>query len=374
MTSTRLERNKMDKRTKTLLEYLITNEVRKQSAAQKLVEGANLYNIFVQPITDIFDTTKAELQKTGHTIASNVGMMAKTTAMMLAPYIPGVTDAQAMSRVKREHKDNLVRKIEEIDSRYADVFERNWNAIASSDLGPLLFLANPQMALGAMFLTKGASLGKSQAVSALEGLDSFLGGNETVRDAIEWLQGQPSQLRQAVDRTARGGHSVDPFSMDGYGGRGYDDGGYYMEQAAPQAQQQAAAPKQAPQDYSGYVQKILKDPKIQQALNNSQIAQAMQQTAIDAIVSNASSLLSFSFEDLKKNAGGNYQKIIAQLQKNPGMENKNPEQDQQFKDLAVKELKALIKKRAIDQLNALAQTNRQLAPMVKSASDQIQKL
>lgn len=348
---------------KKLLEYIIENEV-KAAIKSNLVEGVNLYNIFAQPIKDIFDTAKAEVSKTAHTVASTVGSLAKQTVLFLLPYVPGITDAQAMAKVDREHKENLTAKLEQIDRRYADVIQRNWDAIASSDIGPLLFLANPSVALGAMLLAKGGKVTRDQAVNALDVANSLLGGNRFIESAINKLKNLRTQYGQAVSRTTQKGQEVDPYSTS-YGDDYGDMSSVFEEQATG---------TQAKVDYKSYVERILNDPGVQAAFKASKPAAIMQQTAVDAIVDNASELLGFSFEDLKTNAGPQYNKIIQQVKQTPGFENKNIDTDKQFQAMVVNEIKKAIKQKAAEQLNALSRQNASLSPVVKNAIAKIQKL
>lgn len=353
----------MKKNQHQLLEYIVRNEVRKALRENKVHESVNLYNIFAQPIKDIFDTASAELQKTRHVVASTIGSLAKQTVMFLLPYVPGLTDAKAMARVSEKHKDDLKQKLGEIDDKYADVFQRNWDAIAGSDLGPLLFLANPQLALGGMLFAKGGKILKDDAITALSIADSLVGGSRYIQSAIAKLQGATTQYGQAVARRQSHAAEVDPYA-GGYGGG--DDGAYFMEQA------QATSAKQP--DYKSYVEQILNNPEVQAAMKSSKAVALMQQTAVSAIIDNAAKLLNFSYEDLKRNAGQEYQKQMEQLKKTPGFENKNLDQDKQFQDMVVGEIKKTIRQKATQQLQALASQNSTLGPIVKNAIAQIQKL
>jgi hypothetical protein len=354
---------------KQLLEFIIRKEVKK--AVRQQMAEASLYSTFVEPFKDIFDTAKAGVGKTAQTVASTIGSLAKQSFMALLPYVPGLTDADSMARVGEKHKENLKNKLSAIDSKYAEVFDRNWKAIAESDIAPLLFLTNPQLALGTGLLVKGSEVTRDQAINALSIVDSLVGGSKYIQSAMGKLQ-QAAPLSGYTK--AKGGTSGGGSTSSGGGGydSGYDgyDGydGFFTEQniAQPKALKKP--------DYRKYVEDILKNPQIQAAIKQSPAVAAMQQTAVDAIVDNTKELLNFSFEDIKKKAGPNFQKIVDQLSKTPGFENKNLATDKQMQDMVVANLKKTVKDKAIQQLNTLTSQNASLGPAVKLAIAQIQKI
>lgn len=355
---------------KKLLEYIIRNEVKLAMENHRLeLHELNMKKTFIQPFTDIWDTAKAGVMKTAQTVASTVGSLAKQSVMALLPYLPGITDAGAMKAVSQKHKQNLQAKLDKIDSRYSEVFKRNWDAIANSDIGPLLFLANPQLALGAGLFAKGAGVTREGAITTIQMVDSLVGGSKVLQSALGKLQNLRSPLPGRD-----GGADVD---MSSSGGSGYDDYGALEEQVTNPANTNKpanATPAAKEPDYRKYVEELLKNPEVQAALKNSPAVAAMQQTAVDAILENVSGLLNFSFEDLKKNAGPQYKAIMDQYKKIPGNENKDINADKQFQDTVVADLKKVIKTKAVDQLNALVQQNASLGPTVKNAIVLVQKL
>lgn len=347
---------KMNKNKKLLKEFVFSVVAKETPVV--LNEGMNLYQIWVQPFADVLDTAKHGIAKVVAKTGSEIKTLSKQFVMALMPYVPGVFDAKSMSKIRKEDEDRLKQTMDQIDSKYGDAINRNWDALVNSDLWGLFFLANPQAALTQRFAT---ALAPSVAFDLLYAVS---GGSPKVTEWKGWF-----------DRVTTGGQkksvelpAADPYS-GGYGAYGnFDDGGGLYEQQQPQTAPQAPAKQPDPKTV---IKKLLQDPEVKAAIENSPMTKAMRQAAVNSIVSNTQQLLNFDFNTVKQKAGQNFEKLVADIKKQ--MPDFNPD-DQKLQQEVVKGMKDEIKQKAFLQLDSLVSSEPSLAQTIQKAKDTISKL
>jgi len=344
----------------------------------------DLYQTFVQPFADVVDTAKHGIQSVASTTVSNLSSLIHQTALWALPYVPGLTDAGAMAKVDKNHSDNLKARIESLNSQYKDVLDRNWDTLVNSDLGGLMFMANPQLVLGAKLLGAGAAVGRQGAIEALQLIDMFSGGSDLAQRTIGWLQQPHTSYGAAKARAGGGSYFTSSGHGDGgmgqgmdygsYADAGADYGGLYEQQAQSQPSRTAQQPTAKSIDYKAMVQKILNDPRTKQAMASSQTTATMQAAAVSTIVNNAKRFLKFSYQDLKGNAGSNYQEFLKAVKQNPKFSNVDIDKNIKLQEEIVKAVKELIKNKFATQLKTLGSSNTNLQPTIQQAIKQISAL
>jgi|SRR5579885_516786 len=221
--------------------------------------GKDLYNIFVKPFADVVQTAAGktkELSQRGQTL---LRVTFETVATTLIPFL---TDSY--NEIFEHEKE----KLDKIRSEYAEVYRSNWDAFKDEDFQLLAFMYNP-----GRFITSKV-LKKSPAV-AVELLSIVSGGTlDAYLDPIKKALDSGEEPLTGLDRANGKRKNVEDVFGSG-GGGGYDvgwggGGGHHMEGVIREAEgsQQPATPEQK-----------LANPKLIQAVNNSQMARKMRQQA-----------------------------------------------------------------------------------------------
>lgn len=218
--------------------------------------GKDLYNIFVKPFADVVQTAAGktkELSQRGQTL---LRVTFETLATTLIPFL---TDSY------NEIFANEKEKLDKIRSEYAEVYQSNWDAFKDEDFQLLAFMYNPGRYITSKVLKKSPAVA-AELLSIVSGgtLDTYL---DPIKKSLGGGEEGPHRAKKEKNIAGVGG---------GYGG-GYDvgwgdgGGGHHMEgvvREAGEQQPQPATPEQK-----------LTNPKLVQAVNNSQMARKMRQQA-----------------------------------------------------------------------------------------------
>ena len=396
------EEKKEKKRQRQLLEVFIEEAVDEALKDKILYEQQNysgdmLYKAFAEPFTDIFKTAQHSAEKIFATASSEAGTLAKQLAFLLIPFIK--PDAGSLKNMAAQDRQKMASRLGQIDGKFKDVIDRNWKAFNNPDVWGTLFLMHPQLAIAQKLSVKAPEV-------ALELLSTLTGGNESVERILNSYRqmrtgggaGGPSTPYQADYSQYQG------YSQWGQEGGGGDYGGIdeqQQPQAAPQparaqqptiqqtpvqqASQPAAQPQQAQQQpkqpgnvktwAQQQVLKLLKDPTVKKQMATSKIAKAMQAEAVRYIINAAKKDLNLNFGQIKAKAGGDFARMLGELEKKLGPETtKNIETNPEMQKKVVDEVKALLKPAYIKQLEALLEVNPAARPAVIKGIQQIQAI
>lgn len=277
------------------------------------VQSNPLYATFIQPFADIVQTGAYAVKRIGNVAQNEFLSVLKQTAAAVVPFVA----ADTMDELKQESREQLSKSLEGLDKQYADVINRNIDAVINqTDVWGLAFLFNPGMLLGSKLLLKTPELAASFIGSMLAGTQI---GNYllTWANELEALNNDPasvffSQRKNGSSGSSSGGTSVDwgagshGGGSDGGGGYDMDIGGYLEEQfqqtqpARPQQltpQQQQAINKWAAQrkkQLQAQINQTLKNQNTIKGIATSGIGKRMQKAGIDSIITVANKNLSFN--------------------------------------------------------------------------------
>lgn len=343
----------------------------------------NLYKAFIEPFTDVLKTAQHSVEKVAATAGGELGILVKQLAFLLMPFVK--PDAGSLSKMAAQDRQKMAGRLSQIDDKFKDVLDRNWQAFNNPDVWGTLFLLHPQLAIGQKIAAKAPEV-------ALELLSTLTGGSEAVESILKSYRnmrtggGRVTTTQYSADYTQSGGGYSD---YDG----GWGDYGAFQEQvqqpAAPQPAQQPpaqqpqapapgaqAAPPPNPDAWARQqIAALLKDPNVKKQISTSKIGRAMQGEAVNYILQAAKKDLAFDFAQLKTKAGGNFQKILSDLEKKVGKEAvEKIETDQNLQKKVVADIKSILKPVYVKQLQSLLKMNPAASGLVNKAIQQIQAL
>ena len=368
------------------------------------VQSNPLYATFIQPFADIVQTGAYAVKRIGAVTGNELSSVLKQTAAAAIPFIA----ADTMDEIKAESRAELTKALGTLDKEYADVINRNIDAIMNqTDVWGLAFLFNPGMLLGSKLLVKApqvtASLlgtilgGKvkdleqlSQARASLaqckaQGGDcseyeqeaNFSIGDRlaTYAHELHLLDTDPSSVFFSQRKHGGGGsHAVDwsasaSGGYGGYGDYGFETDGYLEEiqnqpqfQPQPQvrSQQVTVDPKQIKQwaeqrkkQLIGQINQTLKDPKVRSSVANSNFGKQMQQAGTNSVLKSAKNNLNFHDWNQMLQRHGKNQKLKQldnDLTNSMTKQNMNEEQIMQAKNNMIPVIKLQMKQMLIQQI------------------------
>jgi hypothetical protein len=379
---------------KNSLEQLIETIVLEVLAEQDIVADDPLVRVFISPFMDIVKTAKGEAEKLTARAWSNISSLAKQAAVLAIPFLASST----IKEIQEASNKKLEQRLSTIDAEYADVLKRNWDNLRSRDVWGITFLLNPTLGIAEKFLMKAPYHG----LGILEVLSGRNPKVTALRNKAKILATHVSP-----NYSGGGGGSAD---VGGYGGGGYDDmyGGMdglsfadsgvsegidnmlEQQQPAPQAQPQqpiaqpAQPQTQVPQkkmisqeQFNKFlmtqIAALKKDPQVQASLQSSKVIQQMQASAFESVLEAANPILkATNYQQLKGALGQDFGKFESQLQKTlpPGA---TPEQQKEFQEALVPEIKAVYKQMLISQLQKQIGYNKSIAKPMQNLITKINR-
>lgn len=352
-------RHTMNKDEKALLKILI-NETLKQ----ELNEGFEdpLAQVFLEPFTDVINTARAGLEKTTAQAWGNASKLAKQAATLLIPGIP-------IDAFTEQADEKIKQNLANIDSKYQDVIQRNYDMMRSRDLWGIAWLLNPS-------LMTGVKLGMKTPEVALGTLEAISGGHPTITKMRKRLE----TIQQRVKGGGFGAASGAGIVGGDYGDFGdFDFGESVSRKNVKAIREQQGAPGTPNMDainknFMAQIEKAANHPKIKKAIESSPLVNQMREVAIAAMVETVQDAVNFnSYEEMKQKFGSQFsqveQKLMADLP-----EGATPEQTKQFQDTLVGEVKNLVKQMYVKQLESLAAQTPEIKPHMAQAAKQIQAL
>lgn len=363
-----------ERNAKKLLEELIRRTVAEALIMEQGgdVMSSTAYKAFIEPFTDIVATAAHGVERISARVIGETALLAKQLAFLFMPFFD--PDAGSLKNMTSQERQKIASKLSSIDGEFKNVLDRNWTIFNDPDVWGTLFLLNPQAAISAKLVSKAPEV-------ALELLQVFTGGSEAVSSVLQGYRNLKTGGGRVV---ASSHHGSFDNSSSGYGDYAGDLGGDYagVFQEQTQAQPPPIAAPQQPQPQTNpetwlrsQLSGLLRRPDIQQSINNSKLTRAMQGQGVQHIVQAAQKDLSFSFEDLKRRLGPNYQKALASIQGNEKEEvMKELESNSELQKKIVTDMKALLKPAYVRQLQSLLNINPKARQVVAQAIQKVNAL
>ncbi len=236
-----------------------------------------LRDIFLNPAKDVAQTFSYGAERISAAAQSTL----KGISILLPTLIiPGLEfDYESFAHDEQQ-------KLDQIKKKYGDVLARNWEAIKDPDVFGFLFLAYPQSMLGYALL-------KKSPIAFLRLLEVMTGGMHSVsslRQSLEQTSAYSPRQRQNFD-PAGGSWGAAGGAYGDYGGSwggDYGNAGAAFEsvlrEAQPQAQNQTTANNSNQSTIINQIMALMKQPDVQQALQNSPMVADMKRAALDIMV------------------------------------------------------------------------------------------
>ena len=350
-----------------------------QHSLSSAVAGNPLWQTFVTPFTDIIDTGMYALERIGTVTSKELSSVILQTAVALIPFV----GMDTMDAIEANAKENIKLSLNNLDSKYKDVINRNLDALlGQSDVWGLAFLFNPGLILGSKLMTSAPAVAAGFIGAILGGKD--VGHNGSPTSIGDWLATQAGELQRLENdpsqfffsqRQVGGGHQQSTFdtSLVNAGGGGYDTYGDY-EGVYQEAQQQQVMRPQIQQQQSGQrpqqitpqmiktakdkilalIKSLFSNPQIKTQIASSNFSKQLQASGTKAISQGIQQTYGKirSFTDMEKKYGNNagFKKIVDQI--TTGLKSKNmtdkqiaqekekmfPEIKKQFKSMMIKQL------------------------------------
>lgn len=268
--------------------------------------GDDLYNIFVRPFTDVFNTAAGKTKELSQK-AQTLGRVAFET--IATTLIPVLTDDY--NEIFKHDKENMDR----IRQEYGEIYRSNWDAFKDNDVQLLMFMYDPARYVANKVARKvpAAALGLLSIVTGGT-LDPYL---DKVKDNLGIGNEEPPKT--GLEREPEGPHkkkkNIDNI-MGGYGG----DMPYALEGALHEDEGQPKKPS---------LPDILSNPKLVAQVDNSNMARKMRAQAQAAIRQPLQQVYKQAQAVLKANSLQDLQTKVGH--KLPGMDKLNqvPQQERQ---------------------------------------------
>jgi hypothetical protein len=354
------------KKLKEIIDKIVKEETRFLNENVDIASTA-LYQTFIQPFADVFNTAKAELTKLTAVTFENVKKLAKQSAYLVIPFIA----VDAIKEAQEEADRAIKQKIATVDEKYRDVYQRTWSTLQNRDVLGLAFLLGPLVPLGSNFALAYSMLSRSPG-AILGMVDMLSGGHPGVARIRQRYAGLLGSITHGATSSAGrgmsgsgggGGYSAgaDMWGDFGYGGDlGESFNRINKEQVQNHPEQPGQKSKQPTKEQllkqmTKELQQLINSPEIQTAMAKSPITKDFQEAGIEAITNTLKPVLSSnSIEDLKKAVGKDFAKIEAELQKNKPEQEMTPEMKKQFDNQFVEEFKEIYKTMIINQIQQAA--------------------
>lgn len=354
-----------------------------ESAVEETIiqEQDVLYKAFVEPFTDVIKTAQHGLEQTISSVSRNARKVAMQTAAAAIPFIA----PSEITRIGQDETERLKQKLGEIDSRYADVLDRNVKALQQKDVVGVAFLMNPAVTLGAHAGAWAAGKGVSGAGAAIAGNLEFLGlitahvpvvGKmfSNLGQKFETLSQKASDAASAIVNKPIGSSGVTPSG--GYGDMGdYGDFGESIQTSRNVLkEQQVFTSAQLNQKMGQVIQKLLNRKDVRKAISSSPITKTMKTTGIESVLNRANQVANFkTLDQFKHFAGPEFSKYEEQL-KSKMPEDTSPEIMKVFEEQQVIELKKIYKQIYSKYLRELVGKTPGIAEEVNKALKELDKL
>lgn len=358
-----------------LISEIVYSEIKKNSGNKKqtlVLEAENaFYNIFIDPFVDVAKTATHGLKSTAQSIVGNTRKVAMQTAVALMPFVA----SSEVTRIGKEEQKRLKEKLASLDSQYADVLERNIEAIHAGNAATLMFLMNPAKMLGeyaAMWAGgKAVEVGADVAVNVLDFLEVLTAGAPGLNKKIAHLKQNYSELSEKASDFAS--HSIGGGHGSSHGAGGHESGGHdsgfgdygdsyegysesvnksrlnskiLLEQQPPSqpvAPKKTFTTKELNMKLGQLLSGFLANKEVKNVINSSKIAKEFKNTAIETVLARANQVAGFSQpEQFKKLMGPEYSKIEGQLKTSMPKDVSKEDMDKFNSDL-VSELKKTYK-------------------------------
>ena len=279
-----------------------------------------LRQTFVDPFTDIVKSAAYGVEAI---TAKAKGLAAQLGGGLIALLTPFLKVEPMMNYFKEKTDE----KMSQIHSKYADVIERNKEALQGNDVWGLAFLLNPSLALGEKLIEKSPG-------AALNILEVLSGGSDVFK-----------RIRTGI------------YGSGGEGKSLHED----------------ANTDQALKDK---LKAVVKDPKFRAQFMTSPAVQQMQADGINMVVERVKELAGAkTLEDLGKLIPPEQLQVLeSHLQQEAQKLQATPQDIEIAKQEMLKQAMAEIKKSHILLLNSFVQTNPSLQGLVSKAVQQIQSL
>jgi len=350
-----------------------------QHSLSSAVAGNPLWQTFVTPFTDIIDTGMYALERIGTVTSKELSSVILQTAVALIPFV----GMDTMDAIEANAKENIKLSLNNLDSKYKDVINRNLDALlGQSDVWGLAFLFNPGLILGSKLMTSAPAVAAGFIGAILGGKD--VGHNGSPTSIGDWLATQAGELQRLENdpsqfffsqRQVGGGHQQSTFdtSLVNAGGGGYDTYGDY-EGVYQEAQQQQVMRPQIQQQQSGQrpqqitpqmiktakdkilalIKSLFSNPQIKTQIASSNFSKQLQASGTKAISQGIQQTYGKirSFTDMEKKYGNNagFKKIVDQITTGLKSKNMTDEQIAQEKEKMFPEIKKQFKSMMIKQL------------------------
>lgn len=333
-----------------------------------------LAQIFLQPFKDIVDTARHGLEKT---TAAAWGNTAKLAGQAAATLIPGL----AFDAFVQNADEKIKAKLGQIDGKYKDVIERNYNMLKSRDLWAVTWFLNPALQIqGFDFAAKAPEL-------ALTTLEALTGGNETITKMKNKYQNITQKLTGGgYTNVGSGAGNVggDYFGGDDMGGFGFGESitwikgknykSYLLFEQEGQQQQQAPNMDAINKNLADQISKAANHPKIKAAIANSPLTQQLRQMAMETVLQSVQEEIAFkTFDEMKSKLGSKFaaeaDKMLSELP-----ETDDEQKVEQFKQQLVAEMKKNIKQTYIQQVKQATKNSPEMAKPVEQLIKQISGL
>ncbi len=357
-----MKNDKEKQKLQKLIESLVHEEVSKLN--EGVITDHPFLGGFIQPFTDIFKVAKAELSKVTAKVFLNTKKLAKQTVAFSIPFI-GIS---AISKAEQEANRAIEERIKSVNAEHREVYERIWTTLKNPDVLGFMFLLDPVLPLTNNFALA-VKLLKDIPGPLLSVLEILTGGHPGVANLSR-------RYREATKvptfggggyGSGGGGGASGMGDLGGWGIGGDGDGGGFGEakhyrnnsnrstdnktNLREQTQQPQTKTKTDPtKALAAEIQKLLKDPDIQQRIENNPVVKQFQAAGIDALVNSIKPVVAAkSYEDLKR-VVPNFNKIEAEINKAIPDEQATPEQLQQYKEAFVAEFKEVYKQMFAEQI------------------------
>lgn len=344
-----------------LLKKLIEEQVEAELKLLREYEDP-LAQVFLQPFKDIVDTARHGLEKTSTSAWGNAWKLAKQTLTLFLPGVPVDAFTSGMDKKIKSHMD-------QIDGKYRDVIQRNYDMMRARDLWGIPFLLNPALMTGVGMATKAPEI-------ALAGLEAVTGGHPTIAKMRERLHTINSRVTGGGLDYAKGAGNVGGGGDGGDAGLSFEGIQNRRNDTRKPLKEQQAAPTQdeVNKALASQIERAGKHPKIQSAIQNSPVAQQMKQIAEMSLVETVKDAIAFNtYDEMKSKMGSKFaeteKQVMAQLPQGA-----TPQQTKEFQDALVTEMKGLIKQMYIKQLEKLLSQSPELKADLSRISKQIQAL
>lgn len=320
----------MNYKEKQKLKTLIVEVVKEEMQIKESV-----FKAFLEPFADVVKTARAGIERVAAVGVTELFKNIKLFALVFVPFVS--------YRVGKEIREKANRSVEEklskIDSKYADVYERNFEAFKKTDIFPVAFMLNPQMALTSQVTKKVAS-------EALETMDTLVGGSKLLQSIKEKLN----------KITAAGGIEIpDTSNLDSiFGFESFGESKKLLKHVLYEQEEKNFVKANEVEQYvlNTIVPRIQKNKNFQNKVEQNPINKSLKQSGKEIILGDISQVMKIkTYDELKKHFGNEFEKYEKELKTK--LPKDISDQDlAKFKEKLVPEIQETYKEMFIKQLES----------------------